>query len=139
MIFPNGVIHYIIGGVLVGAALAAIYVITGIQAGSSGWFSAVWSKFTKTNYGPSLRWRTIFTLTTILGAFFYALIFNDFFVTSLSPWRLLIGGFFVGLGTRAAMGCTSGHGICGIGAVNKPSIYVIIILIAVAILTGLVL
>lgn len=136
MLFPNGIVHYLLGGIFIGAALAAIYFLTGIQAGSSGWFSAIWSKFTKTNYGSSLRWRTIFTITTILGGLLYAIIFNDFFVTQLSWWKLLLGGILVGIGTRAAMGCTSGHGICGIGALNKSSIYVIIILMVVAIVTG---
>jgi uncharacterized membrane protein YedE/YeeE len=139
MIFPNGIVHYVLGGVLIGAALAAIYVLTGIQAGSSGWFSSLWSKITKTPYGSSLKWRTIFTIATIGGGFLYALIFNDFFVTQLSWWKLLLGGILVGIGTRAAMGCTSGHGICGIGAINKSSIYVIIILMVVAIITGAIL
>ena len=137
--FPNGIIHYILGGLLIGLALSAIYILTGVQAGSSGWFSAIWSRITKTAYAQSVRWRTIFTITTILGGLIYALVFNDFFITEVSPLRLLIGGFLVGLGTRSALGCTSGHGVCGIGALHKPSIVAIIVFIAVALLTGVLL
>ena len=137
--FPNGILHYIIGGVLIGVSLAGIYLLTGIQAGASGWLSAIWSNITKTKYGASLSWRTIFTITTILGGFTYAVVFNDFFITGVSWPRLLIGGFLVGVGTRVGLGCTSGHGICGIGALHKSSIYFILILMSVAILTRMVL
>jgi uncharacterized membrane protein YedE/YeeE len=30
---------------------------------------------------------------------------------------IVIGGLLVGFGTRLGSGCTSGHGICGIGRV----------------------
>jgi hypothetical protein len=30
---------------------------------------------------------------------------------------LIVGGLMVGFGTRLAKGCTSGHGVCGAGAV----------------------
>ena len=133
--FPNGILHYIIGGALIGISLASIYILTGIQAGSSGWLSAIWCKITKSEYGASLSWRTIFTITTIVGGFTYAVIFNDFFITGVSWYKLFIGGFLVGIGTRVGLGCTSGHGICGIGALHKSSIYFILIFMAVAILT----
>jgi uncharacterized membrane protein YedE/YeeE len=34
----------------------------------------------------------------------------------------LIGGFLVGLGTKIGNGCTTGHGICGIGRLSKRSL-----------------
>ena len=34
--------------------------------------------------------------------------------TAQAPVLLIIAGIFVGLGTRIANGCTSGHGVCGI-------------------------
>ncbi len=36
--------------------------------------------------------------------------------------RLLIGGVFVGFGTRYAGGCTSGHSITGLSNLNWPSL-----------------
>ena len=34
---------------------------------------------------------------------------------------LLIAGFLVGFGTRVGNGCTSGHGVCGLGRLSKRS------------------
>lgn len=39
-----------------------------------------------------------------------------------SLWPLALGGFLVGLGTRMAGGCTSGHGLCGVSRVQKGSL-----------------
>jgi uncharacterized membrane protein YedE/YeeE len=35
---------------------------------------------------------------------------------------LVVGGFLVGFGTRYARGCTSGHGILGLSALQWPSL-----------------
>lgn len=35
---------------------------------------------------------------------------------------IIVGGFFVGFGTRYAGGCTSGHGILGMSALQWPSL-----------------
>lgn len=35
---------------------------------------------------------------------------------------MIVGGFFVGFGTRYAGGCTSGHGIMGLSALQWPSL-----------------
>lgn len=52
--------------------------------------------------------------------------------TSLFSWEslltlkgvllMLVGGFMVGFGTRYARGCTSGHGITGLSALQWPSL-----------------
>jgi len=34
---------------------------------------------------------------------------------------MIVGGFLVGFGTRYARGCTSGHGILGMSALQWPS------------------
>ena len=35
---------------------------------------------------------------------------------------LLVAGFLVGFGTRVGNGCTSGHGVCGLGRLSKRSL-----------------
>ena len=42
-------------------------------------------------------------------------------VTSSVP-MLIVAGLLVGLGTRLGNGCTSGHGVCGIGRLSVRSI-----------------
>ncbi|APX10698.1 YeeE/YedE family protein [Tateyamaria omphalii] len=34
------------------------------------------------------------------------------------PWLLVLGGLCVGIGTRFANGCTSGHGVCGMSRLS---------------------
>ncbi|WP_299657386.1 YeeE/YedE family protein [uncultured Tateyamaria sp.] len=34
------------------------------------------------------------------------------------PWLLIAGGLCVGIGTRFANGCTSGHGVCGMSRLS---------------------
>jgi uncharacterized membrane protein YedE/YeeE len=40
--------------------------------------------------------------------------------------RLLAGGFLVGLGTRFANGCTSGHGVCGLARLSPRSLVAVL-------------
>jgi uncharacterized membrane protein YedE/YeeE len=50
-------------------------------------------------------------------------LFNWSALTSVKGFVLMIvGGFLVGFGTRYAQGCTSGHGILGLSALQWPSL-----------------
>ena len=50
-------------------------------------------------------------------------LFNWLSLTSLKGFLMMIaGGFMVGFGTRYAGGCTSGHGILGLSALQWPSL-----------------
>ena len=62
-------------------------------------------------------------------------IFASPFTTTVSLWRLIIGGFFVGLGATMARGCTSGHGICGIARGSKRSIVATLTFITAGVVT----
>ena len=48
---------------------------------------------------------------------------------------LIVGGFVVGLGTRLGSGCTSGHGVCGIGRLSKRSTVATVTFMATAAIT----
>ena len=63
-------------------------------------------------------------LGLVLGPLVYSLltnIENSLSMTSSLP-LIIIGGFFVGFGTKIGSGCTSGHGICGISRFSVRSI-----------------
>lgn len=50
-------------------------------------------------------------------------LFNFGQLTTVKGWLLLVaGGIMVGFGTRYARGCTSGHGILGLSALQWPSL-----------------
>jgi len=56
----------------------------------------------------------------------------------LSPARwpvLVVAGLIVGYGTSLGGGCTSGHGVCGIGRLSKRSIVATIVFVATAMAT----
>jgi hypothetical protein len=80
-----------------------------------------------------------FLLGLVIGPLIY---FN--FIASSAPvvfnithsYLLIIpGGFLVGFGTRLGGGCTSGHGICGIGRLSTSSIIATGIFVAIGMLT----
>ena len=145
--FPLGVFPYIAGGILIGIGVSYIYITTGIHATQSSFFSTTLSYFTKRpyfqqkQYLDSRGWRIIFAVGVILGAFIYAITLSPegFFTTSVQWWRLAVGGFLVGFGTRLSQGCTSGHGISGLASLSTTSLYAVITFLAIGILTAIIL
>ena len=140
-LFPNGVSRYAVGGLLVGLGAAVIYVGTGISAGASTFLESTLSygsglsRFQR--YVDSRDWRLVFTLGIVLGAAVYALVYQGgAWTTEVSWWRLLVGGVLVGIGTRIGKGCTSGHGVCGVGSASKTSIAGVLAFLLTAILTA---
>ncbi|WP_233274830.1 YeeE/YedE family protein [Haladaptatus cibarius] len=142
-LFPNGVSHYAIGGVFIGLGVAVIYLGTGIIAGASTFLETTLSyvsgvpRFQKGKYVASRDWRVVFTLGIIGGAAIYQVIFHgEIWTTDVEWWRLLSGGVLVGIGTRIGKGCTSGHGVCGVGSASFTSIVNVATFMTVAIGTA---
>ena len=48
---------------------------------------------------------------------------------------LLAAGFLVGFGTRMGNGCTSGHGVCGLGRFSKRSLAAVLTFMATGMAT----
>jgi uncharacterized membrane protein YedE/YeeE len=162
-LFPNGISRYAVGGFLVGLGTVLIYVGTGIPAGASTFLESTLSYVSDQprfqQYVASRDWRVVFTAGIILGGLLFAAAVQSGVVTStlyqsgstgelyevggltlwstdVQPWRLLVGGIFVGVGTRVGKGCTSGHGVCGVGSASKTSIAGVVTFLVVAILTA---
>lgn len=139
-VFPRGIGHYVLGGLLIGLGTVIIYVGTGIHAGASTFLESTLSyisrvsRFQQPRFVASRDWRVVFTIGIVAGAFTYAVLAGEFFwLTEVSPWRLFVGGLLVGAGTRLGKGCTSGHGICGVGSGSTTSIMNVLIFMLVAI------
>jgi uncharacterized membrane protein YedE/YeeE len=107
-------------------------------------FSSSWSYLVKKPYFQAARyvdsrgWRLVYAAGLIVGAAAWWLLFaNGVWQTTRVPaWQLLVGGFFVGYGARLGNGCTSGHGICGIGSLQLPSLYATLTFMATAFMTA---
>ena len=141
--FPNGITSYLTGGLIIGVAVSFVYILTGTHATQSSFFTSTLSYFSKRpffqreTYLDSRVWRLYFASGVILGALIYTLTVSPdgFWVTSLPLWKLGLGGFLVGFGTRLSRGCTSGHGISGLASLSVTSLYAVITFIGVGIIT----
>ena len=108
----------LIGGIVIGLAVVLFFYSTGRLAGVSGIANNVLTKNT------NRRTNLLFLIGLISGPIIYQL-----FISSDVPYLinnntviLIIGGLLVGIGTQIGMGCTSGHGVCGISRFSVRSI-----------------
>ena len=107
-------ISALIGGVLIGLSVVLLALFKGRIAGISGILGAL-MQFKNTPKDHYL-WRILFILGLLLSSFLYSLILPlPKIQINNSVQSLVLAGLMVGLGTRMGSGCTSGHGICGLG------------------------
>lgn len=137
-LFPNGISHYAIGGLLVGLGVVIIYAATGIIAGASTFLESTLSYVSERGrfkqYRASRDWRVVFTVGIVAGAAVYAVVFQGGgWTTDVQWWRLLLGGVLIGVGTRVGKGCTSGHGVCGVASASPTSLLNVGIFLTIAI------
>ena len=120
-----------IGGALIGLAAALLLWSIGRIAGISGIVNGV-----ATASRGDRAWRLAF-LAGLMGAGALVLQFvpaPPLQQTGATP-LLLAAGFLVGFGTRLGSGCTSGHGVCGIGRLSRRSIAAVVTFMAAGIAT----
>ena len=108
------------GGLLIGGAAALLLLLTGRIAGVSGMVATV---ARIADSGPPWRLAAAFVAGLPIGAVLVSLLARrpEIAVTSSVP-LLVAAGLLVGFGTRLGNGCTSGHGVCGIGRLSRRSI-----------------
>ena len=119
------------GGLIIGLAVAVFFLLNGRLVGISGIASNALTE--KENKFDNL----LFLLGLITAPFIYSLFSNEGINISISNSYvlLIIAGLLVGIGTRISGGCTSGHGISGIGRFSLRSIIATITFMIVGILT----
>lgn len=120
MLEPISPLAVIAGGLLIGAAAALLLLLSGRIAGVSGMVASV---VRIADAGPPFRLAAAFVIGLPLGALLVSLFVRqpNIQVTSSVP-LLIAAGLLVGFGTRLGNGCTSGHGVCGIGRLSVRSI-----------------
>ncbi len=119
------------GGLIIGLAVAVFFLLNGRLVGISGIASNALTE--KENKFDNL----LFLLGLITAPFIYSLFSNEGINISISNSYVLMiaAGLLVGIGTRISGGCTSGHGISGIGRFSLRSIIATITFMIVGILT----
>lgn len=122
--------HALIGGALLGLSASILMLFSGKVAGISGIVSGLLSP-----KKGDWAWRVMFVVGMIGSIILTSSI--GFQLPELSDVNLTvvaIAGLLVGIGTRLGNGCTSGHGIVGMGRLSKRSIIATCIFMAVAIM-----
>jgi len=103
-------LYGLLGGLLIGTGGAVLLLGTGRIMGASGLIGGLVDG-TGSDRGPTLAF-----LTGLIGApALFSL--GGWAVNTQATsqlWLLILAGLCVGIGTRFANGCTSGHGVCGL-------------------------
>ena len=120
-----------VGGLLIGVAALLLMLFNGRVAGISGITQRAFSSLAPANW-----WRWLFLAGLIVAPLITSLI--GFGLPTNIPVdleQLAIAGLVVGIGTSYGSGCTSGHGICGIGRLSKRSLVATLTFMLSAIVT----
>ena len=108
----------LLGGILIGISAALLLAFNGRIAGISG---ILYNLLFNPLSGSERGWRMAF-LVGLIGGGYLMLPVQFELRQGYSPILLIISGLAVGIGTRIGNGCTSGHGVCGIGLMAGRSI-----------------
>ena len=121
----------LIGGIIIGFAVAIFFYFNGRLVGISGIASNALTE--ERNRLDNI----LFLIGLIIGPIIYTLFNQEQISISISNSYLLLifAGLLVGIGTRVSGGCTSGHGISGIGRFSVRSIIATITFMIVGIIT----
>jgi uncharacterized membrane protein YedE/YeeE len=122
------------GGLIIGLAVVIFFLLNGRLVGISGIASnALTSKNNKLD-------NILFLIGLIIGPIIYSVISNQSVNITISNSYIVMifAGLLVGVGTRISGGCTSGHGISGIGRFSLRSIIATVSFMVVGIITVLI-
>ncbi|EEZ81936.1 YeeE/YedE family protein [Vibrio alginolyticus] len=122
----------LLGGIIVGVSAITLMLFTGKTAGISGILNGAVESADRV-------WRIVFLIAMVLGGVFAVYVLGGHVPDQYSGSLILVivAGLLVGVGTRIGNGCTSGHGICGIGRFSIRSVVATCTFMATAMLTVL--
>ncbi|MCO6413483.1 MAG: YeeE/YedE family protein [Thiogranum sp.] len=122
-----------IGGALIGLAAIGLLFANGRIAGISGITAGILRP--RKN---DTQWRVLFVAGLLLGALLIRWVHPEAMAIRIdvSNAAVLLGGFLVGIGTRIGNGCTSGHGVCGVGRLAPRSLVASAVFFSLAVLTS---
>lgn len=106
------------GGILLGLASALFILVNGRILGISGIVGGLFSP-----KAGDVAWRVAFVLGLMAAPLLYAGLRGPWEVRIEAGWGIVVAaGLLVGIGTRYASGCTSGHGVCGLSRLSPRSL-----------------
>jgi uncharacterized membrane protein YedE/YeeE len=134
--------HWLVSGALLGLLVTGLLWAINRRLGVSGGIAEISDRLS--GRVASLGPRSFFVFGIVGGALAFSLAGGGFRAgdsygwlaehgTAVTAAALLGGGVLIGLGTRSAGGCTSGHGICGTALGSKASFVATMVFMATAI------
>ncbi len=121
------------GGIIIGCAALVLLVSIQRIAGISGIIGGLFPVIRQ-----DLTWRLFFVAGLLLGGFVLASVYPNSLAINLtySTPALVVAGLLVGFGSRLGNGCTSGHGICGLGRLSSRSMIAVVTFMATGIISA---
>lgn len=115
MLTLTSVLQALAGGLLIGLSAAILLFAIGRIAGISNMAHGMLSSV-RAGLMQEAAWRAVFLGGMVIGATVcFQLGYGQFSPRAVHPWVFVVGGLLVGYGTSMGNGCTSGHGVCGLG------------------------
>ncbi|MCG9874845.1 MAG: YeeE/YedE family protein [Leptospiraceae bacterium] len=124
----------LLGGLLIGLSSIALLLLSGRIAGISSILE-----------NGLFAWKDVsnrvWSLWFLVGLFLGGEILRNFLPDSFGGvhqhkmWMIVLGGLLVGFGSRLGSGCTSGHGVCGLGRLSSRSLVSVLLFMGSAGLT----
>ena len=122
----------LIGGGMIGLAALALMAVKGRVMGISG----ILGSLIRPDATDSNGWRLAFVAGAMLAPLTLGLFHIDIEITPVaSGWVLPLAGLLVGFGAALGLGCTSGHGICGLARLSPRSLVAVITFMLTAVIT----
>ena len=111
-------VNEVSGGLFIGIAASLLWLCIGRISGMTGVLSSLFIVSE-----PSRRWSVWFLLGLLLALpISWPLGLDAPVVMTDNPLLIVSAGLLVGFGTYIGNGCTSGHGVCGMGRLSVRSI-----------------
>ncbi|HMP72927.1 MAG TPA: YeeE/YedE family protein [Kiritimatiellia bacterium] len=128
---PDDWVQALIGGVLIGGSAVFLLLMNGRIAGISGITTRALVS------GGREIWAVLFLAGLLLGGalYEYVLAAEPTPARGVGPWVMVAGGLLVGIGSRLGHGCTSGHGVCGLGRFSGRSLVAVLVFMGTAFVT----
>ena len=109
------------GGIILGLASAIFILVNGRILGISGILGGLFPP----KVGDTTWWITFMLGLFAAPAVFHAVVPVQYITApriEASDFLVVAAGLLVGIGTRYASGCTSGHGVCGLSRLSPRSL-----------------
>lgn len=122
----------LLGGILIGIASLLLLATSGRIAGISGICAGLFTRAQQES-----RWRLVFVAAMLVTGLVVEVVAPSAITVDVDRSLLLFAGagVLVGVGTQLGGGCTSGHGVCGMGRRSPRSLVATLVFVAVGMLT----